>query len=244
MKNESTLGPPPIILASTSPRRRELLARLGLPFTILPAHIDETPLANEAPEALAMRLALTKALTVREFVIANSSCSANFPTQDSSLADRTAIEPIVIAADTVVALGQELLGKPADAREATAMIRSLVGREHLCITGVVVARGAHVEVAIKRSQVWLRRLTEREIRAYVASGDPLDKAGGYGIQNPAFRPVERLIGCRCSIMGLPLGTLAVMLKRFGVISIGSMPTACPQDAFNVEACEAAISRMA
>ena len=244
MSNDPVSISPPIILASTSPRRRELLARLGLPFTIIPADVDESPFPNEMPEALALRLALAKALAVREIVRSDDTRFVDLRNPNFTPDGQKDSGPIIIAADTVVALGSELLGKPGDAEEANAMIRSLIGREHVCLTGLVVARNNQIETAINRSQVWLRLLSDEEIRAYVASGDPLDKAGGYGIQNPAFRPVDRMIGCRCSIMGLPLGTVSTMLLRFGVSPVNVMPNACPQDAYSIEACETPILRLA
>ncbi|MFQ5611651.1 MAG: Maf family protein [Anaerolineae bacterium] len=187
---------PPLILASTSPRRRELLALFEIPFTIRTANIDETRLPGEAPAALVQRLSREKALAVAEGLS----------------------EGVIVAADTVVVRGGRILGKPADPAEARQMLRRLRQGPHQVLSGLTV-----VDVASNRSltrvnqtRVWMRPYTEAEIAAYVASGDPLDKAGAYGIQHQGFRPVARLEGCFVSVMGLPLGDLAEALAGFGV----------------------------
>ena len=236
MSEHAELAHPPIVLGSSSPRRRELLARLRVPFSIVTADVDETPLADETPSALALRLALKKAYAVQRLIP-----TQNIPltTENAQYSDdrlKARAEPIVIAADTVVAMGQDLLGKPRDRQDACAMIQSLVGREHMGITAIAVARGEHVEHAVHQSRVWLRLLSDHDIQSYVDSGDPMDKAGGYGIQNPAFQPVERLVGCRCSMMGLPLGALIALLERFGVHPPRTIPAACPQPESNMESC--------
>ena len=228
---------PPIVLASLSPRRRELLARLGLPFTIVPADVDETPFPGELPDALALRLAIKKAQTVQKMssrLNEETPKRTLMPDTDSDILSQS--EVVVIAADTVVAIGRELLGKPNDSGEAFTMIRSLVGREHAGVTAIAVVQGERLETAVHTSRVWLRHLSDDEIRSYVATGDPMDKAGGYGIQNPSFRPVERLVGCGCSMMGLPLGALTTLLREFGIRPPGTIPSACPQAEVSINLC--------
>jgi septum formation protein len=187
---------PPIILASESPRRRELLAALGLVFAVQPADVDETPMPGEVPEALALRLSHAKAEAVA----------------------RQAPESLVIAADTLVVLEGEVLGKPASRREALQMLRRLRGRIHQVVTGLTL----RLEAAdIQDHQVAFTYVAMRSYRAlemllYVASGDPLDKAGGYAIQSPFFAPVARLDNCYANVVGLPLCHLYRALACWGV----------------------------
>lgn len=187
---------PEIILASESPRRRELLAALGLSFHIRPADVDETPLPGEAPAALALRLSNAKAEIVA----------------------RQAPEALVIAADTLVVLEGEVLGKPASRRKALQMLRRLRGRTHSVVTGLTL----RLESAdIRDHQLAFTNVTMRSYRAletllYVASGDPLDKAGGYAIQSQFFAPVARLDNCYANVMGLPLCHLYRVLAPWGV----------------------------
>ena len=184
----------PLVLASASPRRRELLARLGIPFEVVPAAVDETPFPAEAPGDLARRLAAAKAAAV--------------------LADRPAA--VVLAADTVVSYARQALGKPVDAADAVRLLRALRGRRHQVITGVCVARAGHLPLtAACHTDVWMRPYGDEEIAAYVASGDPLDKAGAYAIQHPEFRPVARLVGSYTNVVGLPLGLVADLLRAAG-----------------------------
>ncbi|MDQ1300368.1 MAG: nucleoside triphosphate pyrophosphatase [Chloroflexota bacterium] len=185
---------PELILASQSPRRRALLAALGLIFTIDAADVDETPLPGERPDALVCRLCRAKAQTV----------AGRHP------------GAIVLAADTVVTLDERLLGKPADGSEAAAMLRSLRGRPHTVFTAVAVARDGAVESRLNASQVTMRDYSEAEIAAYVASGDPLDKAGAYAIQHASFSPVAAWTGCYAGIMGLPLRLTSEMLAAAGL----------------------------
>lgn len=183
-----------IILASTSPRRRALLALLGCPFDLATPDVDETPLPSETPTALARRLARLKAATV----------AREEPTA------------VVVAADTVVALGGEVLGKPMSADDAARMLRALRGLPHDVFTGVAVARGAQVWDAVVTSQVIMRPYTDEDIAAYVASGDPLDKAGAYAIQHPSFQPVADLQGCYANVVGLPLCAVWRLLREAGI----------------------------
>jgi septum formation protein len=189
----------PLILASASPRRRQIMGLIDIPFEAIDVDVDETPLPGEAPEVLAGRLAGLKARTA----------IGRFP-------DR-----IVVAADTVVALDGEALGKPADAAEAETMLRRLRARTHDVITGVAVACPAtglpepEVVTATVTTEVRMRRYTDEEIAAYVATGDPFDKAGSYAIQHPGFHPVEQIEGCYLNVVGFPLPVVRALLRETG-----------------------------
>jgi septum formation protein len=205
---------PPLILASASPRRHAFMELLGIPFEVHVACIDERNGQGELPGALVARLSREKALAV------------------AALYPRSA----VIGADTTVALGGAILGKPANAGEAIAMLRHLRDRPHQVYSGVTLCapRPHAPRTAVVGSTVWMRPYGDDEIAAYVASGDPLDKAGAYGIQNAAFHPVARLRGCYASVMGLPLCQLADMLARAGIVPPVNVPAAC--SAFTGVAC--------
>lgn len=186
--------PPRLVLASASPRRRELLARLGVDFEVRPVDADETPLPGEAPEPLVRRLALAKA--------------------------RAAARPgeLALGADTVVAIENQLLGKPADEADARRMLRALSGRTHDVWTGVALfapgKEGGTRELAhVERTRVTFRELSEAEIVDYVASGEPLDKAGAYAIQGGAAPFVERVDGDYDNVVGLPLATVRQLLAE-------------------------------
>ena len=192
---------PSLILASASPRRRELLARLGIPFGISPSEIPELPLPAETPEQLTRRLARGKATTV------------------AARLDRDRDEfPLVIGADSVVVYQGRILGKPRSPADAVATLRRLRARTHRVVTSVAVIdpRTGESSVGTEMSRVRLRPLSDNEILAYVASGDPLDKAGSYAIQNAEFHPAESLTGCYSNVVGLPLCRLAKQLHYFGV----------------------------
>jgi len=193
----------PVVLASASERRRELLALLGLPFEVWPVQIDETARPGESAVHLAARLSATKAAAARQQLI------------HAGLADAYSL---VIGADTVVALQDQIFGKPRDPAEATAMLRQLRGRMHMVHSAVAIVEltSGRTAIHINSSRVWMRSYSDAEIAAYVASNDPLDKAGAYAIQHTGFHPVERLEGCFSSVVGLPLATLARGLAHFGV----------------------------
>ena len=200
-------APTRIYLASRSPRRRELLHQIGVPFDTLlfrggpreDAEVDETPLDAEDPAAYVVRLARAKA------------------THGERLqAIRNLIPRPVLSADTTVALGQRILGKPADAYEAAQMLRDLGGTTHQVLTGVAVAWRGRVESALSVSEVRFRTLSDAEIKRYVLSGEPLDKAGAYGIQGRAAAFVEHLAGSYSGVMGLPLFETAALLEATGL----------------------------
>jgi septum formation protein len=195
-----------ILLASNSPRRRELLALGGWPYRIQPADVDETPLPGELPAAYVLRLAESKART------AAGSGTAQ----------------LVLAADTTVVDAGSILGKPRHAAEARDMLRRLRGRSHQVFTALALlpASGERMSTDLCVTDVPMRAYSEAEIEAYVASGDPLDKAGAYAIQHPGFRPVESLAGCYANVVGLPLCHLANMLFKLGLPVRADLPHVC------------------
>ncbi len=191
-----------LILASASPRRRELLAQAGYRFEVRPAHIPEDPRPREDPIAYVTRLAREKAEAV--FRAANSSDSAS---QNGGLDGKS-----VLGADTTVTLDNAILGKPEDAEDAARMLRLLSGRSHRVITGVALATAEGTEVAAEATAVRFLTLSDEEIAAYVATGEPMDKAGAYGIQGYAARWIPRVEGCYFNVMGLPLALVCALLE--------------------------------
>ena len=200
-----------MILASQSPRRRELLADAGFELTIVPAQIDESRLPGETPVELVGRLSAEKAESVR-----------------ASLGAKTRDE-LLVAADTIVWMGDEALGKPADAADAMAMLRELSGRTHHVSTGVCAMRlapgGTLVAEArfVETTDVTFWELTEDQVRAYVATDEPFDKAGGYGIQGAGRMLVRRVDGDYPNVVGLPVARLVRELG--GLMSDGADPVA-------------------
>ncbi len=196
-----------IYLASRSPRRRELLKQIGVPFELLllredlrrGVDVDETPLPDESPGVYALRIANAKATTGMRQV-----AQRGLP-----------IKP-VLAADTSVVFDEQLIGKPDDTEHAVRILRTLSGREHQVITAIALVLRDQVETQISVSSVWFRELDEAEIRRYVASGEPRDKAGAYAIQGRAGAFVTRIAGSYSGIMGLPLAETAELLARFNV----------------------------
>lgn len=183
-----------VVLASSSPRRRDLLNLIGIQHEVRPANIDETMRPREAPRRYAERLAREKA----------SAISVRDP------------DLITIGADTVVVVNRKVLGKPKDADDAVRMLGMLSGREHTVITAVAVARGRKLRSAVEEVRVKFRRLREDEIEAYVATGEPMDKAGAYGIQGFGATMVERVEGDYFAVMGLPLARLVGLMRDVGV----------------------------
>ena len=181
---------PQFVLASSSPRRAELLAAAGFAFEVDHADIDETPLAGEPADRYVMRLAEGKARAV----------AARFP-------DRA-----VLGADTTVVVDGDILGKPADAAEAAAMLRRLQGRAHEVLTGVALVAPAGALVELATTRVWFAPMTDEEIAAYVATGEPMDKAGAYGIQGWAARHVSRVEGSYSNVVGLPVAVVHQLLS--------------------------------
>lgn len=190
---------PNLILASASPRRRELLAQAGYLFEVQASSVDESRCSGQDAIAFANRLAREKAEQVAQLVFAQRSSSA---------------QPIlVLGADTVVVCDGEILGKPADAADATRMLLLLSGRTHSVVTGVAVVGGPQlVEVAAEVTQVTMLTLSPQEIAEYVATGEPMDKAGAYAIQGYAARWIPRISGCYFNVVGLPLALVASLLE--------------------------------
>ncbi len=182
------------------------MRRLGVVFQVATADIDESQHPGERPTDLVQRLAREKALAV----------AARCP-------DRP-----VLGADTIVVLDGEVLGKPVDADDAAAMLRQLRGRPHTVWSAVYAQSPVLVRtaVALNETVVWMRPYGDDEIAAYVASGDPLDKAGAYAIQHPGFAPVERIAGCYSGVMGFPLGEVVQVLRAIGVDVPGAAAVVC------------------
>lgn len=184
-----------ILLASSSPRRRELLATTGISFAIVRPDIDETPWPGEPADSYAARMSHEKALAV-------------------------AAQPdaLILTADTTVADGDDILGKPLDAADATAILARLRARIHRVHTGLSLLDTVTGEVtaALVTTEVVMRPYTDAEIAAYIASGDPFDKAGAYAVQNAGFHPVARLAGCYTNVMGLPVCAVCALMAARGV----------------------------
>ncbi len=185
---------PRVILASASPRRRELLTLIGIRHEVRPADVDESIHPNEAPAVYAERLARTKA---------------------EALADR-GDDVLSIGADTIVVIDDDVLGKPRDREEAAVMLARLSGRTHTVYTAVAVRRGERTVSAVEHVAVSFRTLTAEAIKSYIATGEPMDKAGAYGIQGYGATIVERIDGDYFAVMGLALGTLVRLMDDVGV----------------------------
>jgi septum formation protein len=183
-----------VVLASSSPRRRQLLELIGIEHEVRPSEIDESLKGKETPRKHAERLAREKATAVAS--------------ADSSV--------ITIAADTIVVIDRKILGKPANAVDAGSMLSLLNGRQHTVVTAVAVARGKKLESSVEEVRVKFRRLTEEEIDAYIATGEPMDKAGAYGIQGYGATIVESIDGDYFAVMGLSLVRLVGLLRAVGV----------------------------
>lgn len=194
-----------IILASNSPRRKELFSLFGWQFEVIPADINEDQLPGEPPRDYVGRLARSKA-----DVIASKN------------------EGLVIAADTIVVDRGRLLGKPGDQAEARQMLKQLRGRKHQVYTGIAILQSKTRQTFedICRTDVPMRNYTDQEIEAYISTGDPMDKAGAYAIQHAGFHPVEALTGCYASVMGLPICHLIVGLRQFDLEIPQDLPNHC------------------
>jgi len=183
-----------LVLASASPRRQELLRNAGITFTVQPADVDETPLANEGPRECAERLAREKALKVAQ----------------------TRRQDLVLGADTVVVVDGMILGKPTDRGDAVRMLRLLASRTHQVITGVcLVQPDRHPRIASEITLVTMGEISDQEIRDYVDTGEPMDKAGAYAIQGWASRWIPRIEGDYSNVVGLPVAMVYRMLQENG-----------------------------
>ncbi|MGC8873081.1 MAG: Maf family protein [Chloroflexia bacterium] len=205
-----------VVLASNSPRRQEYLAWLGVPFEVRVVPVDEAAQEGESPEAMGERLARAKAEAV--------PCAP---------------DEIVLAADTLVVLGHEVLGKPADADEALRMLLALRGRQHEVLTAVAFRTRSELEVQVVKARVWMRSYTPAEVEAYIASGQPFDKAGAYGIQDEPFSPVSRVEGCGLTVVGFPLCHIAQGLLRRG-IPVPRQPVDLCRLSFDIRQCPVAL----
>jgi len=196
-----------LVLASNSPRRRQLLALGNWAFSVKVVDIDETPLADELPKNYVLRLAQAKALAVSEKA---------FP------------ENIIIGSDTTVVDGDSILGKPNDARNAESMLKQLRGRTHQVYTGIALYRVQDGKMLTELSitDVLMRNYSNEEITAYIDTGDPMDKAGAYAIQHPEFNPVASKQGCYAGVMGLPMCHVLRALQKFDISPATDVPAAC------------------
>lgn len=193
---------PSFILASSSPRRLQLLQQIGLPVRVMPSQINEQDYYSAllTPAEFVERVALAKAQSVADRVQPEENC-------------------IVIGADTIVVLDNRIIGKPKSAEGAVSILRDLSGRCHQVYTAVALLEiGGHQRQSVNHtcSQVWLREIPPAAIEAYVATGEPMDKAGAYAVQGLASIFVEKIEGCYFNVVGLPLSTLATMLESWGI----------------------------
>ena len=209
------MGTAHLVLASTSPRRRELLKLGGWKFDTRPADVDESQHPGEAPPAYVLRLAESKA---RACAASSNNKGTNSPGE----------APLILSADTTVVDGKNILGKPVDGREAVEMLRRLRKRTHQVLTGIAVLRSSdgNLRTDLCVTDVPMRNYSDEEIEAYVATGDPLDKAGAYAIQHPSFHPVERMAGCYASVMGLPLCHLTRCLRPLNIAPMTDISAEC------------------
>lgn len=196
-----------LLLASNSPRRKQLLALGNWNFNIVVSDVDESQLADETPKDYVLRLAQAKALAVVE---------------------KAHPENIIIGSDTAVVDDNEILGKPKDEMDAVRMLKQLRGHTHQVFTGVAVYRvdGESMLTELCVTDVPMRNYSDAEIQAYVKTGDPLDKAGAYAIQHPDFQPVESMSGCYASVMGLPMCHVLRTLKKLDVYAMADVPLGC------------------
>lgn len=201
-------SPTPLILASASPRRRELLAYLGIAFTVLPAEIDESvPETLDDPIAFARHLAETKGRAI------------------ASRHPRVA----VLAADTIVVVDGKILDKPVDTDAARNTLQTLRNRPHEVTTAVALAYDSNVWVDHATTSVFMRDYSDEDIASYIASGDPFDKAGSYAIQDRRFRPVDRCEGCYCNVVGLPLVLTQRLLEEASLTVLDLNPPDLPPE---------------
>lgn len=196
-----------LLLASNSPRRQQILSLAGYSYRAIPAEVDESQLPGESPSDYVLRLSRAKVGA------AVSAANSGW---------------LVVAADTAVVAGGDILGKPRYASEAMQMLQRLRGEMHEVYTGLAISRPRerllHTELCI--TKVWMRHYPDQEIEAYIASGDPFDKAGGYAIQNIGFNPVQRLEGCYANVVGLPLCHLTKILRQLDEIPDRQTRIAC------------------
>ena len=195
------------ILASGSPRRKELFALGNWNFEVIVADVDETPLENESSREYVSRLAKAKALAIKH---------------------KVQNEAMIIGSDTTVVDGQEILGKPVNEQDAERMLKQLRGKNHQVLTAIAIYRVSDEKMVtdVCVTDVPMRNYSDDEITAYIKTGDPMDKAGAYAIQHAEFKPVESLSGCYASVMGLPMCHVVRVLRKFKIDVDKNIPTAC------------------
>jgi septum formation protein len=182
-----------LILASQSPRRKEILETAGIPFQVKVANVDESVHSGEAPNSYVRRVAAAKAMAV--------------PREPGD---------VILAADTTVVAAGQILGKPEDANDAKRMLRLLSGEFHEVLTGICIFSGTKLQIDAESTLVYFSKLSEEEIESYVHSGEPMDKAGGYAIQGLASKYIQRVEGCYFNVVGLPISLVYRHLKAVGV----------------------------
>ena len=193
------------VLASNSPRRRQLFGLSGWDFTVIAADVDETPFENESPREYVVRLAQAKASAVQA---------------------RAEVDAVIIGSDTTVVDGNEILGKPVDENDARRMLKQLRGRTHQVMTAIAVSQNGRMSTDISIIDVPMRNYSDDEVEAYIKTGDPMDKAGAYAIQHAEFQPVVRMEGCYAGVMGLPMCHVLRVLRTFELAPPVDVPAAC------------------
>ena len=193
------------VLASNSPRRKQLFGLGGWDFTVIAADVDETPFKGELPREYVVRLAQAKALAVQP---------------------KAELDAVIVGSDTTVVDGNEILGKPVDESDARRMLKQLRGRVHQVFTAIAILQKDMTVTDLCITDVPMRDYSDNEIERYIQSGDPMDKAGAYAIQHPEFKPVLALKGCYASVMGLPLCHILRAMNQFQFTAAGNVPSAC------------------
>ena len=191
------------VLASNSPRRRQLFGLSGWDFTVIAADVDETPFENETPRDYVIRLAQAKA---------------------SAIQPKAEVDTVILGSDTTVVDGNEILGKPVDEADARRMLKQLRGRTHQVYTAIAILQNGKMHTDLSIIDVPMREYSDQEIDAYIQTGDPMDKAGAYAIQHPEFKPVSSLEGCRAGVMGLPMCHVLRTLKHFDISPSADVPS--------------------
>ena len=183
-----------LVLASQSPRRAEILRQAGIPFVVRVAAVDETPFPNEDPRHYVERLAEAKAKAVP-----------------------AAPDEVILGADTTVVVDNEILAKPNDAADARRMLKLVAGRRHEVLTGICLLEGSQAVRACANTKVWFAPMTDAEIETYIATGEPMDKAGAYAIQGLASKFIERIEGCYANVVGLPISLVYRAVGQDGIL---------------------------
>jgi septum formation protein len=203
-----------IVLASASPRRQELLINAGIKFVVRPANIPEVRLPDESPKGFAERMAQEKAQAIRDNVAEAEGPTSRKPREAAHPQNKNSLA--ILGADTVVVIGNEVLGKPTNSGDAARMLRLLSGREHSVITGVCLSGETFEDVRSETTIVYFGELSESDIKSYIKTGEPMDKAGAYAIQGMASRWIPKIEGDYNNVVGLPVDLVLQMLREHGV----------------------------